>query len=174
MDSDFYTTLNQYFWSHDRLRQVVVAANRMVTVAVFLAYPALLVYLWLHGVRDTRFVVIPAASFVAVSIVRSHLHRKRPYEVLPITPLASKDTKEKSFPSRHVFSAFMVAMTCLGAAFVFQKGEGERGVLLFGAVVLFILADLLGDLRILMGVHFLGDTVAGALIAVFCGFLYFL
>ncbi len=173
MDSDFYTSLNRYFWRHDRLRRVVVVANRFITAGIFLFYPVLLVYLWLHGIRDVRYIVIPAVSFAAVSITRTYLHKKRPYELLPITPLASKETKEKSFPSRHVFSAFMIAMTCLGAAFAFPKGGSERYFLLGAAVVLFVLADVLGDLRIFMGVHFLRDTVAGTVAAVLCGFLYF-
>ena len=172
--SEFYVKLNQYISARPGLTAAVIAANRLITAVVFVSYPVLLGYLFFRGIRDIRFLLIPAVSFAGVSLVRSRLHCKRPYELLSITPLIPKETKEKSFPSRHVFSAFMIAMTYLAAA-VRLSGDGlAHEPLFFAAVMLFLLSDLLGDLRVFLGVHFIKDTVAGGLVGILCGLTFFL
>ncbi|MGM9680216.1 MAG: phosphatase PAP2 family protein [Eubacteriales bacterium] len=131
--------------------------NRILTMTTYFAYPVLLIVMVLWG--DHRIfgaTVIPAGSFVLFSVVRRLINAKRPYEVLEIKPLIHKNSKGKSFPSRHVFSIFVIAMTflhvCLPLGIVF---------LVFGI--------LLALIRVIGGVHFPRDVIVGALIGILCG-----
>ena len=91
---------------------VLRAAGKAATLAVYAAYPLLLLYLGKTG--DFRrlliSILIPGLSFVLLSAVRSRINRPRPYETWDITPLIPKDTKGNSMPSRHVFSTAVIAM----------------------------------------------------------------
>lgn len=60
-----------------------------------------------------RAILIPAISFAAVSIFRRIVNVPRPYEKFGLAPVLAKDTHGKSFPSRHVFSIYIIAMTIL-------------------------------------------------------------
>ena len=71
-----------------------------------------------------------------------------------------KETKGKSFPSRHVFSIAMIAMTFLRVSLPL-------------AVLFFVLTALLAALRVLGGVHYVRDVAAGAAMGVLCGLLGF-
>lgn len=141
--------------------KILKEIDKWITGAVFLAYPALLAYLFLQGnFRQMCFSIgIPGGSFLAVSLFRSIYSAPRPYEVLEITPLILKETKGKSFPSRHVFSAFIIGMTFLPVL----KPIGIL-ILAAGTVMAFI--------RVIGGVHFPKDTAAGALFGILCGMLY--
>lgn len=138
-------------------------ADQMITGAVFFAYPALLLYLLLQGNgRQLCFsIIIPGGAFLVTSLFRSVYSAPRPYEALEITPLILKETKGKSFPSRHVFSAFMIGMTFL---FVIKP----IGILILAAGL------AMAYIRVVGGVHFPKDTAAGALLGILCGMLYFL
>ena len=74
--------------------------------------------------------------------------------------LLVKETKGKSFPSRHVFSIAMIAMTFLRVSLPL-------------AVLFFVLTALLAALRVLGGVHYVRDVAAGAAMGVLCGLLGF-
>ena len=106
--------------------------------------------------RLLRLVLVPAISFVSLSVVRRGLNRPRPYEALDIVPLIPREKKGESFPSRHVFSVFVIAMTwgwvCPPVGW------------LLGAV-----GVLLAVTRVVAGIHFPRDVLAGALLGVACG-----
>ena len=136
--------------------------NFILTRLCYVAYP--LALLWLALNRDRRGIpalVIPAVSFLAVSVFRSVYNAPRPYELLDIRPLIHKDKKGKSFPSRHVFSVFIIAMTFL---WLFPP---------LGAVFLAV-GVLLAACRVLGGVHFPRDVIAGALVAIVAGLIYWI
>ncbi len=107
-----------------------------------------------------RMLLIPAVSFLAVSLFRSLLSAPRPYEVYDFVPLLDKDTKGKSFPSRHVFSNFVIAMAVLSVSAA-------------GGVFLMVCGACLAVLRVATGVHFPKDVVAGAVLAVLIGYMGF-
>ncbi len=172
MTKDFYIWINGVLHERRDLSAIVVFLDRMITITVFCAYPLLLVFLLWDGVREPRFLIVPASGFLLLSLIRSRLGVKRPYEELPITPLVDKKTKAKSLPSRHVFSAFMISITFLAAAFYYPSGDLRRHILLGIAVVMILLSDILGDMRIFMGVHYLRDTLCGMAAALLWGILY--
>lgn len=129
-------------------------ANRLTTLVIFLSYP---IFLCLRlTARDgalTRYIFVPAAAFLLVTLLRIILNRPRPYERAAIEPLIHKSTRGKSFPSRHVFSAMMIALT---VATVYPVWGGMLiGVTLFLALC-----------RLLAGVHYPIDLLAGIVSAI--------
>ena len=88
--------------------------------------------------------------------VRKIINAPRPYEKFDMSPVLEKDTKGKSFPSRHVFSVFIIAMT------IFYEHSGA-------GVLLGIIGLLLGIVRVLVGVHEPKDIIVGALAGIVCG-----
>ena len=94
--------------------------------------------------------------FVLVSLFRKWHDAPRPYEALDIDPLIAKDTRGKSFPSRHVFSVFVIAV-----AASLLSPVATAALCLAGLVMAYI--------RVVGGVHFPRDVIAGALIGVIFG-----
>ena len=88
--------------------------------------------------------------------VRKLYSAPRPYEVWGIAPLLYKDTKGKSFPSRHAFSVFVIGMV-----YFYDKTALGAVVFFAGAVLSFV--------RVIGGVHFVKDVLAGAAFGVFAG-----
>ena len=102
--------------------------------------------------------LIPAAGFGLLSLVRRRLNRPRPYELYDLNPLIERDGSGESFPSRHAFSAFTIAAAWFSTAPLV-------------ATFLLVAACLVGVCRVLGGVHFPRDVVAGALAGVVTGTL---
>lgn len=137
--------------------RLVPVADRVLTALVFAAYPAVLAFLWWHtGALPWREMVVPAAALVLVSLLRALIDRPRPYERLAITPLIAKSTRGRSFPSRHVFSVFIIAAT----GFTVAPWVGS---------VLTVAGVLLMATRVLGGVHDPWDVLAGAVLGLLLG-----
>ena len=142
-------------------RSCIIWFNRIVTMAVYLVYPALLIYLFIHERGEfLPAVLIPGISFILLSIWRDRMNRPRPYEVFGMKPVISKETKGHSFPSRHIFCMFLIAVTVF------------RYVPLPG-IIIGVAGAALAVTRVLGGVHFVKDVVAGALIGAGCGIVGF-
>jgi membrane-associated phospholipid phosphatase len=137
----------------DKLRGI----NKILTGFVFMIYPLYLLILYWH--KDgflVRAIVVPAVSFVAVTIFRKIYNAPRPYEKFGIPPVIEKDTEGKSFPSRHVFSVFIIAMT----VYYGHPGAG---------VMLILVGVALAVIRVVGGVHEPRDVIAGALVGLAAG-----
>ncbi|GEK91651.1 phosphatase PAP2 family protein [Alkalibacterium kapii] len=133
--------------------------NKVVTYLIYAVYPIVLIVLLTED--DTRFwrvLFVPALSFIMVSLFRNHFNAPRPYEVTGKPPIIKKTTKGKSFPSRHVFSAFVIATS----VYFITKPFG---------LFLFIAGLILAFLRVVGGVHFTRDVIAGALIGIIAGMI---
>jgi membrane-associated phospholipid phosphatase len=137
----------------DKLKEI----NKILTGFVFLIYPLYLLMLyWNKDGFLVRAIVVPAVSFVAVTIFRKIYNAPRPYEKFGLPPVIDKDTEGKSFPSRHVFSVFVIAMT----VYYGHPGAG---------VILAIVGVALAVIRVVGGVHEPRDVVAGALVGIAAG-----
>ena len=157
MKQEFYDRLAAPFEASERKKNCLLRINHILTNVVYLIYPALLLYLVVC--RDSRFwrvLLVPAVTFVMVSLFRKKFNAPRPYEKW----LIPKDTKGNSFPSRHVFSIYIIAM----AVWYVWMPLG---------VILCVAGVFLAAARVIGRVHFVKDVVAGALIAVGCGILSF-
>ena len=144
-------------------KKIIITADKWMTGIVFLAYPILLGYLLFTGNNQKlmQTILVPAVSFVIVSVFRRCYTAPRPYELLDIEPLIEKDTKGRSFPSRHVFSIFIIGMTF----FYIAKPIG---------IVIGIMGIAMAYIRVVGGVHFPKDVVAGAVTGIFCGMMYYI
>lgn len=162
MQREFYERAAKPFRENEQKKSWLLRTNKILTGLVYLIYPAMLLYLAL--MRDSRFLrvlLIPAAGFVLLSLFRKICNAKRPYEVWEIIPLIPKDTKGNSFPSRHVFSTYLIAM----AAWYLWP---PLGILLCAAGI------FLAAVRVIGQVHFVRDVAAGAAIGIAWGLLLFL
>lgn len=162
MTAQTYEKWTQPLRRRPRLLRAVLLLNKALTGLIYLAYPLLLI--WLLWQRDSRFVrvlLVPGISFVLLSVFRDRLNAPRPYEVLDIRPLIHKKTRGHSFPSRHVFSVSVIA-----CAFWYIQPR-------LGAVCL-LCAAAMAVVRVLGGVHFPRDVIAGFLIGIACGAVGFL
>jgi membrane-associated phospholipid phosphatase len=142
--------------------KTILILNSVLTKAVYALYPLLLIYLAVYHLTDKEpgFVpalLVPGISFVLVSIFRNWYDAPRPYEIPGAKPpLIKKDAPGKSFPSRHIFSIFVIAVTFFWVWPVPGILIGIAGILLAWS-------------RVAGGVHFPRDVIAGALIGVFSG-----
>ena len=159
MTKEQYIKVTQFLRNDPQKVQAVKIGNRILTGLVFLCYPIFLLYLlWRKDVWLAKAIIVPMNSFLLVSWVRMIINAKRPYEKFGIPPVLEKDTIGKSFPSRHVFSVFIIAMT-----FFYQFPWLGVGFMIIGI--------LLGIIRVLGGVHEPRDVFAGAVIGILCGII---
>ena len=160
MRKETYIKMTQPFRENPKLAKSLHIANKILTGLVFIAYPCLLLWmLWHKDPRLTNAIIYPMNGFICVTVVRAILNFPRPYERFEMPPVIPKDTKGHSWPSRHVFSAAVIAFT-------FFPFSVEAGT------VLLIASAALAVIRVLSGVHYISDVLAGfALAMVFA--LYF-
>ena len=123
----------------------IALAARVATLAVSAGWIRLIAELSVLGV-----------SFVAVSVFRVIINMPRPYEVGNIARLDSSKKRGKSFPSRHVFSSFVIATVLVPWNVWISVG-------------LFVIGSLMAVIRVIIGRHFPRDVIAGAIIGIVSG-----
>lgn len=156
MKKETYIQMTKPFREHPGMAKGIHIANKLITMMMYIAYPLLILYMfWEKNAYVARVIIVPLDSFIILTVFRYYLNRPRPYEKFAMPPIIKKDTKGKSFPSRHVFSAMVIAMT-------FLLATPFTGV----GVLFVVLAVGLAIVRVLSGVHFISDVVVGALFAV--------
>ena len=161
MRKEFYDKLAESFERDERRRKRLLKLNTVITNLVYAVYPVLLVVSLF--VRDKSFfkvLLVPAVTFFLVTLFRKLCNAKRPYEVWDILPLISKETKGNSFPSRHVFSIYMIAMA---AGYLWWPS----------GIILAVAGVFLAAARVIGRVHFLKDVIAGAILGVGLGIVGF-
>lgn len=182
MDKDTYVQMTGFFKTRPRAAFALSAANTAITDAIYIAYPCLIAALfigegwlgalgtlisgnevaWPTGGYLLRALLVPFISFSLVTLVRRALNAPRPYEVFDTEPVVPKSTTGSSFPSRHAFSIFVIGMTFVAACPIAWAGP-----------VILCLGVALAALRVLMGVHYPRDVVAGALCGIAAGLIGF-
>lgn len=161
MTKAFYDRLSKPFENNIQRRNILIKLNKVITYLVYMIYLVLLLGLLAAGDgRFLRVLLVPAVSFAAVTAFRRVCNAKRPYEVWDTPPLIAKETKGNSFPSRHVFSIYMIAMAV-----------GYISLPL--AVILAVAGIFLAAARVIARVHFIKDVAAGAVIALLLGWIGF-
>lgn len=153
----FYERVSAPFRRNANAARRLVGLNKVLTIVGYVAYPLLLLEVAIVGawLDLAKFIVVPAVGFIALSVFRTHFNAPRPYQVADIKPLIRKDTSGRSFPSRHTFSLFMIALSW----WAWRVPTG---------VVLVVLACVMAATRMVGGVHFPRDVVAAALFAIIC------
>lgn len=161
MKKETYIKMTQPFRDNPDMAKGIHIVNKLCTGVMYLSYPVLLVYMYFNAhlissfFRFEKVLLVPAISFVLLSMFRKIVNRPRPYEAFDVPPVIKKDTKGHSFPSRHVFSATIIAMTFILHSPFFVLG-----------LIFMVVSLLLAVVRVVSGVHYISDVVAGILIAV--------
>lgn len=161
MTKETYIKMTQPFRDHPEMAKGIHIANKLCTGLMYLSYPMLIIFMVLQrDVNVIRAVLVPGISFVLLSLFRKVINRPRPYETFDVPSVIKKDTKGKSFPSRHVFSATIIAMT-----FLLMSPWTWLGVVFLGVSI------LLAIVRVISGVHFISDVSVGFIVGVLAAFL---
>lgn len=178
MTAEGYERLARWFRARPRALRALVVLDGALRVAFYAAYAALLAVLAIAAAREGAglggwlgtsgplgrwwrlgaCVAVPAAAFAALSAYRRHRDAPRPQEALGITPLIAREGTGRSFPSRHVFSCFVIAGSWLVASVPV-------------ALALMALGVVVAVVRVVGGVHFPRDVLAGALVGLASGVL---
>lgn len=133
------------------LLMLIRLLNIFFTSTGLIMYPALLVFIYYTDSFASLaiHILLPGLAFTFISVYRKCANRQRPYEIYPIHPLIGKEKKGESFPSRHVFSIFLISVLWLFC----NPAVG---------VFMLICAIGLALIRVLGGIHFIRDVVWGA------------
>ena len=102
-------------------------------------------------------ILFTAIRFFLVTLLLHFFAKKRPYQESSNPP--PRKGKNDSFPSRHAFSAFLIATISFSVK------------TLFGYALL-PLAVTLSAIRVFRGIHYPIDVIAGGMIGVVFGTLY--
>ncbi|MGN0452187.1 MAG: phosphatase PAP2 family protein [Ruminococcus sp.] len=163
MSKEKYMALRQWFLSHGKALKALNFFYKFLPASVIAIYPVMVILRCFQGfdMELVRMISVPLSVLLGVTVIRKLINRPRPYEVYNITPIVSKKTKGESFPSRHSASAFIIAMSA------FSLSPYLAAVMLFIALSVALT-------RILAGVHFVSDVVAGSLFSVVIGAVFFI
>lgn len=149
MNAEQYRAVIGWFNARPAAKKALRLVSRSAVALVYLLYLGMLAWLAWHRMGQLwPALVVPASAFVVGTLVRKLIDRPRPYTALGFTPLFPKDKTGQSMPSRHCFSAAAIAGT---AWYVLQP---------LGAV-LAVLGVLIAISRVVTGVHYISDVLAG-------------
>ena len=173
MQKETYRKMTDGLRAKPTLARLVVDGNKAIANAIYVAYPCLLLWLLLHNglsaaltggfdVMLPKAFLVPCIGFFLLTLLRKGINAPRPYEVFDLPPVINKQTKGKSFPSRHTFSIFIIGVAFLACCPIPWAGWAILG-----------LGVCLGTLRVFAGVHFPRDVVWAAIFAVAFGFIGF-
>ena len=159
-----YKSMSEYFSQTKKRSTTIKALHDVLPLIMYIFYPVQLIALGINEGFGSevflKFTLIPLGTFILVTVMRAIINAQRPYEKYDYTPAVPKNTKGKSFPSRHTVSAFIIAM-----AFLYIRPSI--------GIIMLIIAALIGVVRVLSGVHFIRDVISGAAIGVTIGILGF-
>lgn len=134
---------------------------RVLPVITMIIYGVIVISVFLYDREQTvRIILVPLITFTICTLVRKLVNEKRPYEAYDIVPVIRKNKVGQSFPSRHVLSATIIAMTALY-------------INLPLGVVMFIISLFIAIIRPMAGVHYIKDVIAGMLLGIICGIVGF-
>ena len=150
-NESIYRRINSAVRRHEALPHIIRGMSLATTVAVYLFFPFMLLYIADFG-RSIgsdllKTIVVCAAGFLLVTVVRKLIDRKRPYTVYGYEPVIPRENNVGSMPSRHVFSVFMIAFASY-----------QMGVWWFAALM--ATGVLIAFLRVVGGVHYVSDVAA--------------
>lgn len=161
MRRERYEKIRAWFEESPQRMAFLRAAYRGLPLLVAASYPVCLLLCFLQQ-RELllRAVLAPAAMFLLVSVFREIFDFPRPYEKEGIKPLIAKEKKGHSFPSRHAASAGMISAVWLA-------------VCAPAGIAFLLITVLIAASRVLAGVHYVRDVLAGAVFGFFSVWTFF-
>ena len=144
------------------LKKIALQLSRSGDGFLYLILPSL--YACINPEQGRVFFMLACTAFMIERAVyymlKKNLKRRRPPAAIPGFRSLVTPSDEFSFPSGHTSAAFLFTTLC---------------VLWFGAAALplYLWASLVGISRVLLGVHFPGDILAGAIIGSAVGYSFY-
>ena len=161
MTKQRYLAVQAWFLSRPAALRLLKALNSLAAAVVYASYILMVLFLaFLQDGRIFRVLAVPAFVFLAGTVLRRIINAPRPYQVYETPPLTPKNKQGESFPSRHLFSASVIAV----CGFYLCPPLGW----LLTACTL-----ILAPVRVLAGVHFIKDVTVGAAAGALVGWLGF-
>ncbi len=161
MEAEKKSTPKALAWVYERSWLTVTLKTLSHIISIY----AIFIFAWLSFTYSSlgllpliKLLLSLGVPFAILSLVRRILDSPRPYEVYDIYEAPPKNKCGRSFPSRHVFSAFLIGVASLSSLPVLGAS-------------LILLATVLSACRVLTGIHFIRDCAAGALSGILCGVL---
>ena len=160
---DGLISLYKRVYRHPRLvfTLKLIGAVSVSLVVLLFAYALGVLVFFGEYVSALKLTVLTAVPFLAVTALRTLINCERPYEVFDIAELSDLRSGARhghSFPSRHVFSAFCVSALSAAVSPWLSLAAAVAGTALSVS-------------RVLLGIHFIRDVLAGALIGIVSGLL---
>lgn len=145
-------------WDRPRIAMILLCIDYVAVIFAMIALTVRVAFLITERgyIRLISELAILGSAFAAVSVFRRIVNMPRPYEIGNITRLDSSKKRGQSFPSRHVFSAFVIATVITPWS-------------VWLAIALFVMGAAMAAVRVLIGRHFIRDVIAGAIIGIASG-----
>ena len=125
---------------HTAILKIISKVAAIACSAIFIAQLSVLVFSGDY-VTAIKIAASAAVGFVIVTVMRHFINAPRPYELRSFYKVSPRDKVGKSFPSRHAYSAFVIAVL----SWLWHP------LIAVGAV---IIALVVCAARVLVGIHF--------------------
>lgn len=159
-EQQYQKTLN-WCRKNKKRERVLTLLCQYSPISVIIIYIGTLLYLIFNkSYLLVETIVYPLAALIITTIIRKIINAPRPYDIYNINPLISHHSGE-SFPSRHTACATIIAFACFNVNYVL-------------GIICFLISIYVGMSRIIGGVHFIKDVLAGALISSLLGLILIL
>ena len=146
-------------YSSSKAYRTLLALSAAASLLTAAAYLFLIIWVLRGSVTEAVLLIaLTALPFFAVTAARRLINAPRPFELYSFYEKKSGHKGGVGFPSRHAFSAFIIATVSL--PYIPAMG-----------IALFALGIALCTARVLTGLHFIRDVIAGCLVGIVSGVL---
>ena len=161
ISTETYKSIVGFFKRNKPCNIVLKLCYNFLPLIMFVSYGILIVYMFFSDIKIfARITLSPLTVFAIVTFFRKIFNRPRPYEKFATMSVFGKNKKGESMPSRHTACAFIIAM-----AFMY--------VSIPLGIAYLIISTLIMISRVLAGVHFISDVIAGMAISLLYGYFSF-
>lgn len=161
ISTETYKSIVGFFKRNKPCNTVLKLCYNFLPFIMFVSYGILIVFMFFSDIKIfARITLSPLTVFAIVTFFRKIFNSPRPYEKFATTSVFGKNKKGESMPSRHTACAFIIAM-----AFMY--------VSIPLGIAYLIISTLIMISRVLAGVHFISDVIAGMAISLLYGYFSF-
>ena len=161
INTETYKSIVGFFKRNKPCNTVLKLCYNFLPLIMFVSYGILIVFMFFSDIKIfARITLSPLTVFAIVTFFRKIFNRPRPYEKFATTSVFGKNKKGESMPSRHTACSFIIAM-----AFMY--------VSIPLGIAYLIISTLIMISRVLAGVHFISDVIAGMAISLLYSYFSF-
>lgn len=161
ISTETYKSIVGFFKRNKPCNTVLKLCYNFLPFIMFVSYGILIVFMFFSDIKIfARITLSPLTVFAIVTFFRKIFNRPRPYEKFATTSVFGKNKKGESMPSRHTACAFIIAM-----AFMYVSIPLGIAYLIISAFIMIS--------RVLAGVHFISDVIAGMAVSLLYGYFSF-